>query len=51
MHRKRSSDDRWRRIDGRNSGGVHRQGKKIFQREWYQFVSESIRKSGEMKWQ
>jgi hypothetical protein len=51
MHRKRSSDGRWRRIRGRNSGVVHRQGKKIFQSERFQFVLESIRKSGEMKWQ
>jgi NAD(P)-dependent dehydrogenase (short-subunit alcohol dehydrogenase family) len=48
MHRKRSSDDRRSRILGRNSGGVHRQVQKIFQREWPRSVSGN---KGEMIWQ
>jgi hypothetical protein len=41
MHRERSSNGGWSRIDGRNSGGVHRQLQKVFQSEWSRSVSEN----------
>jgi hypothetical protein len=34
MYRERRSDNRDVGIDGRNSGGVHRQGQKDFHGEW-----------------
>jgi hypothetical protein len=48
QHRKHSSNGRRSRIHGRHSGGVHRQGQKIFQSESSQSVSE---KKGEIRWQ
>ena len=48
MHRKRSSNGRRSRIDGRNSGGVHRQVQKTFQSESSRFASEN---NGDMRWQ